>query len=286
MREYTAVEAAVRADKDATRRLVGRFLSAFGYRARRPLFIIGTGRCGSSLLTRILMSHASLAVFPEEANELWHPNSYPFRAAGVDTPSIIENPRSFTDISLSNWPRDHDQRIRDIFTAYNFIHGPMKTLVVKSAMISFMIPKILSLFPGARLCHIYRSGPPVVESLVVKDWSKYSDRFPSRSDFRSACARYWNDCIVEIDARNAEFALAEKGILLEFSYEALCAQPDAVLRRLAAFLGVAPGGFRLDAADIQSQDYKVGDYAVDPAWSIPMQVMAEAMALKGFTPPT
>jgi hypothetical protein len=266
-------------------RLAGRVLRTLGYRPRKPVFIIGTGRCGSSLLTSILSSHVSLVVFPDEANDLWHPKTYPFHRVLVDIPSIIEDPRSFTEISLSSWPGKHERRIGDVFSSYNFLHGPARTLVVKSAMISFMLPKILGLFPDARFCHIYRSGPPVVESLVTKDWVKYSDRFKSQADFRLSCAGYWNACITEINRRDTEYALADRGLLLEFSYEALCADPKAILVQMARFLDVPESGFQFNIQGIRSQDYKVGDYSADPTWRLPLQRMAEGMELKGFVAP-
>ena len=130
---------------------VGRILRVMGYSPKRPVFVVGTGRCGSSLLSSILRSHNGLVVFPGEANELWHPKSYPFRSASIETPSMIEDPNAFTGISLSNWPPGHDQLIRAVFSSYNLVHGSTKTLVVKSAMISFMIPKIQILFPDASI---------------------------------------------------------------------------------------------------------------------------------------
>ena len=123
----------------------------------------------------------------------------------------------------------------------------------------------------------------MVESWLVKDWSKHSDRFRDKDDFRVACARYWNDCIVEIDRRNAGSGLARRGLLLEVSYESLCERPDAMLSRIAAFLGVDRSGFLFDIGEIQSQNYKVGDYSADPIWRLPLKMMAEGMELKGFS---
>ena len=268
--------------RTARHAFVGRILRGVGYSPNRPVFVVGTGRCGSSLLSTILESHNRLVVFPDEANELWHPHSYPFRNASIETPSMIEDPNAFTGISVSNWPPGHDELIRAVFSSYNLVHGPTRTLVVKSAMLSFMIPKIQILFPDARFLHIYRSGPPVVESWLVKDWSKHSDRFRSKDDFRVACARYWNNCILEIDRRNTGSGLAERGLLLEVSYESLCRRPEAILSRIAAFLGVDRSGFLFDIRGIQSQDYKVGDYSADPTWRLPLKMMAEGMELKGF----
>ncbi len=65
---------------DATCFLAGRIGRAFGYRVQDPFFIIGTGRCGTTLLVKILKTHPGLSAFPGEANELWHPKLEPFMA--------------------------------------------------------------------------------------------------------------------------------------------------------------------------------------------------------------
>jgi hypothetical protein len=272
-------------DRKGALRLIGSVLTFGGYRPARPLFVIGTGRCGSSLLTEILASHSQLTVFPDEANELWHPNSYPFASALVESPSIIENPRAFTEISRSTWPPRHEQRIRNELSAYSFLRRPGRQLVLKSAMISYLVPEILRLFPDARFCHMYRNGPPVVESLVKKDWSKYADRFRDIDEFRAACARYWNDCILEIDRQDRALQLGPRGLLLEVSYEALCADPRSAFVRLASFLAIDPDMFTFRPEKVRSQDYKVGDYSADPAWRVPLELMAEGMQLKGFASP-
>ena len=109
----------------AALRLLGGIVGAAGYRPAKPLFVVGTGRCGSSLLIEILASNRQLVVFPDEANDLWHPHSYPFSRAAVKGPSIIENPKAFTENSLSGWPEGQSQRIRNVLSAYNFIRGPV-----------------------------------------------------------------------------------------------------------------------------------------------------------------
>jgi Sulfotransferase family len=264
-------------------RFLGAILSVAGYRAAKPLFVVGTGRCGSSLLVEILGSHRQLVVFPDEANDLWHPDSYPFSRASVRGPSILENPAAYTKNSLARWPAGHGQRIRNVLSAYNLVRGRGRRLVQKSAMITFLVPRILDLFPDARLCHIYRSGPPVVESLVKKDWSKYADRFANRDEFRLACAGYWNDCVLEIERQDTRLHLGAKGLLLELSYEALCADPRQAYARLASFLSIDPEAFEFDPTRIRSQNDKVGDYSLDSAWRAPLRLMAEGMRLKGFS---
>ncbi len=44
-----------------------------------PIFVMGTGRCGSTLFSRVLESHEDILIYPTEANNLFYPKTYPFR---------------------------------------------------------------------------------------------------------------------------------------------------------------------------------------------------------------
>lgn len=264
--------------------VVGTLATAFGHRLRSPVFIIGTGRCGTSLLGRILNAHTQLIGFPGEANELWHPKSYPFARKSIETPTIVEKPKRFTDISIENWPDNHEQKIQRTFVGYHITKGFRKTFFVKSAMISFMIPQLLSIFPEAKIIHIYRNGPSVVESFLKKEWNKYCNYFDSKREYRFHCAKYWSDCLLEIEKRKIELSLETKGALLEFSYEKLCESPIEVLDNIASFLSVALKEFNFDTTQIVSQNYKVGDYAKDEKWLELLELMSPGMKLKGYPP--
>ena len=138
-----------------------------------PFFIIGTGRCGSSLLKRLLDSHKQLIGYPGEANDLWHPNSYPFSLKTIESPAYVEHPREFSLLSVKNWPANYPDQINKVFSDY--FHNKKqnkRNLVIKSAMISFILPEIYSIFPKAKFIHIYRYGPSVIESFLLKEKMK------------------------------------------------------------------------------------------------------------------
>jgi hypothetical protein len=264
--------------------LVGKTGRAFGLFMKHPLFIIGTGRCGTSLLVKILNAHLGLSGFPGEANELWHPKLEPFETSSLDIPPIEVDPKRFTDVSVANWPLNHGERIRDIFSGFHLITGPSRVFFTKSAMISFMIPKILELFPDARFVHIYRYGPSVVESYFKKNYGKYSRYKFTEKDYRLCCARYWKSCILEIEQRKTDLSLGEKGRFLEFSYESLCYSPKGVIDDIANFLGVDSDGFRYDTSRIISQNYKVEDYTRNPDRAELLDIMSTGLNLKGYKP--
>lgn len=262
--------------------LIGRTARLFGFRTRRPVFIVGTGRCGTDLLVDILNSHPSLSGFPGEANELWHPKLVPFESTALDVPPIEVNPMRFSNVSIASWPAKHGEMIRDTFTGFNLMSGPSKVFFTKSAMISFLIANILELFPDARILHIYRFGPSVVESYFKKNFSRYSRYRFAEDEYRRHCASYWNACILEIERRKKELSLEAKGQFLEFSYEDLCQNPSGVLADLANFLGVALGGFTYDTSRISSQNYKAADYTSTPNGLALLDLMSSGMKLKGY----
>lgn len=264
---------------------VGALTALVGLKMEAPTFIIGTGRCGTSLLIKILKSHKRLVTFPGEANNLWHPKSYPYSKRSIETPPILEAPQRYSMISLDHWPHKHENRIQNTFNGYHFIRGGSKIYIIKSAMISFVIPKILAIFPNCKFLHIYRSGPPVIESLVQKEWDKYSNYFDSKAVFRINCAKYWNDCILEIERQKSELCLDRTGALLEFSYENLCENPRAILGEIGRFLEVKPGEFSFDLSQIKSQNFKAGDYYHSEAWIDALKIMDAGMKLKGYALP-
>jgi hypothetical protein len=267
---------------DAACFLAGRVGRVVNVRVKDPFFIIGTGRCGTTLLVKILGTHAGLSGFPGEANELWHPKLEPFESTPLDTPPIEVNPKQFSEVSIAQWPPKHGETLRDVFTGFHLITGPAKVVFTKSAMISFMIPKILEVFPAAKFIHIYRFGPSVVKSYVEKNFGKYSRHKFAQQDYRLHCARYWNDCILEIEKQKNDLALVEKGQFLEFSYENLCEKPREVLADLAKYLGVPFDGFRFDVSRIANQNYKVATAANNLEGAKLLEVMSPGMALKGY----
>jgi hypothetical protein len=247
-----------------------------------PIFIIGTGRCGTSLLLRILKSNKELAVFPSEANELWHPNSFSHIKAKISSPPILLSPQEFTNISIKSWPLNHENKIKSIFEGFFLIKRHAYIFVQKSAMISFMIPLILSIFPNSKFIHIYRNPISVIASIVEKEWNKYNHLFSSEANFRLTCAKYWGKCIIEID--NQKKFMCQKGsdILFELSYESLCKNPINQLNTLATFIGCNPKGFTFDLSKIKSTNYKVGNYRRNDNWLDIIECIKPIMEEKGY----
>jgi Sulfotransferase family len=267
---------------DAALLIIGKVGRTFVREEITPFFIIGTGRSGTSLLVKIMDSNPNLSGFPGEANELWHPTLEPFESASIDTPPIEIDPGQFSKISLNSWPPLHRERIRDIFFGFHIISGRSKIFFSKSAMISFMIPEILKIYPNAKFIHIYRYGPSVVESYFKKNYGKYSRYVYTEEDYRRYCAKYWNACIMEIEDKKNELLLERKGQFLEFSYEDLCQKPKEILESLGKYIGIASDSFKFDISTISSQNYKAQDYTRDPVRNKLIELMRPGLILKDY----
>jgi hypothetical protein len=247
-----------------------------------PIIILGSGRCGSSLLKRILDSHDQIIGYPNEANFLWHPNSYPFPKRTIETPAFVEDPAGFSRLSVKNWPANYPAHISKVFSDYfrEKTHCKKK-LALKSAMISFILPEIYSIFPNAKIIHIYRSGPSVIESFLIKEWSKYDSYFKDKEEYLQFCAKYWNDTIIELDHQKRLLHLTEKNFF-ELSYEQLCAESTETIKSLSDFLDISSHQFRFDFSSIKSTNDKVGNYSDDDDKRKLFEIMSPAMLLKGY----
>ncbi len=232
-------------------------------RIRNPLFFVGSGRSGTNLLASLLASHPAIAVYPYEANDLWHPSSFPWHGSAGETPPIWQDARRFTEASLeSRSPRD-DRKVRALLGAYETLKGG-SCVVNKSAMVTFMIPHIVTAFPDVRFIHLVRDGRAVALSLAKKQIAaigrhpEYAERGLDLSfdAILDSGARYWASCIREVDDQKRALDLVSRGLIHELTYEDLVSDPDRELAGLAAFAGVAPGGFRYDETTIEDMNRK------------------------------
>ena len=251
-----------------------------GPAADNPIFVIGTGRCGSTLCSRVLESHEDILIYPTEGNNLFYPTTYPFRDAQIKTPPILEDPGLYTELSVGAWPAGHEKKIRNTLRGFQCLNKRGKIFVLKSAMISFLVPNLLRLFPEAKFIHLYRYGPSVVTSLIEKELHKYKN-LTTRDNFLVWAAGYWNSCIREIDRANTEYALVANGKLLELSYESFCDDPEGVSTKLARFMQCDPAKFTFDFSTVKSTNYKADAMSSDDL-KLVCALIKPSLDLKGY----
>lgn len=246
-----------------------------------PVFIIGTGRCGTTLLTKILNSHPKIYMYPTEANELWHPLLYPIEKAQINIKPIEANPSEFTKISIKNWPKNQPEIIKQTFQK-EFLRHKNQVFIVKSAMISFMLSEILTIYPEARFIHIFRYGPSVVESYVKKNQGRYQNWKPTKQEYYNYCANYWNETILSIEQQKNILLKNKPHQFLEFSYEKLCDNKIDTIKKIASFLHIPFDEFSFDFKTIKSTNYKVNIAKDEPLWENPLKIMQKGLMQKKY----
>lgn len=231
-----------------------------------PYFIIGCARSGTSILYKTLASHREIATYPTEANDLWHPKAYPWHSSDLGSPPIWIDPFSYTEASMANRSSRDDNEIKSVFGMFQYLSRG-KCFLNKSAMISFMIPKIIELFPDAKFIHIIRDGRAVAFSYATRENTKKIDKFPSSyqrdkfdlpfDELLMKLAIHWEQNIQEIQRQNEKLGLVDKGLLFEFHYEDLCLQPMEKLTSITSFMNVNPNGFQIeDFSHIKNMNHK------------------------------
>lgn len=266
----------------------------FASKLQNPYFIIGCGRSGTTLLANTLALHQEIALYPSEANHLWHPRFYPWGQSEFRgrTPPFGFDPQGFTRLSLEYRSSLETKRIRSSFGAFHFLAG-VDTFLNKSAMITFMIPYIIELFPDAKLIHIVRDGRAVALSWARKEYRKIQANSEacrahgidiSCDSLLRAFAESWKLHVQEVDMQSEQYALGSQGKLYELRYEDFCLDPRSSLRELAEFMNVAAESFdRLDYSHITSRNYKHREELEPNIFRELTRIMAPALRVKGYS---
>ncbi len=254
-------------------------------RLGRAHIVVTAGRSGSTFLMRVLDGLPGLAVYPGEANRLWHPGAYPRRRFGDRVPSIWRQPERFAEYTLAHRTAADTRRLRATLGAYRVLTGG-DALVVKSAMIQLILPWVAEQFPGARFIHLVRDGRAVALSygkrLLARSAPGEAGAVPDGEMLR-ALARYWRDSVAAVARADAELGLAAGGRLLEVTYESLCADPPAELGRLASYLGLAEraDAGRLPAA-FDSRNWKAAGELAAPLAAELADIMRAGLERYGY----
>jgi hypothetical protein len=271
--------------------------SYFAKKVKNPIFIIGPGRSGTTLLVNTLALHNDIATYPGEANDLWHPQTYPWRYSElrVSLPPMWVDPRNFTRLSIQH--RSHSQKvmIKAVFGGFQFLMG-RKRFLNKSAMLTFMIPFIVKEFPDARFIHLIRDGRAVALSYALKQHRKIKDNYRiykeqgydySFEDLLRACARNWKLHMEEVEQKVKRLGFKGRGVITEMKYEDFCRDPREFLIQAARFMGVDATPFkRMDLSHIQTTNYKYKQERYRRLIQEISPLMEPTLKQKGYPPTT
>jgi len=223
----------------------------------RPMFIVGCGRSGTTLLRLMLNAHPEVAI-PDESyfiQAMWKafpsPEVYP---AGMleKIIGVIEHPKRS---NYKSWGLDQHvvrQRLRAlsepthadvlnvVFSAYAQQHGKRRWGDKTPSYVE-TLEIIHRMCPQARIVHLIRDGRAVCESYLRQSFGPRTV---------TELAKLWVER-VERGRRVGRTLPSEN--YLEVRYEELVARPEPVLRQLCDFVGLSFDPIMLNHASVASR---------------------------------
>lgn len=224
-----------------------------------PVFIVGTGRSGTSILGTTLSIHRNVG-FLNEPKALWHV-ACPFEDI---IGNYSQHPGRYI-LREKEATAEIAERFRRLYGAYLAISS-RECLVDKYPEVLFRWSFILSIFPGARFIWLVRNGNDTIASIAA--WSKKFSRQSKlgKEDWWGLNERKWkalSDQVVpvipDLAERTAELAKFDRqedraavewvasanfgisleqshpGSVLRVGFEHLMQEPEAVLTTILRF---------------------------------------------------
>lgn len=150
-----------------------------------PFFIVGSGRCGSTLLRMMLASHSRLSI-PPETWFLIPPLvkrfsiDRPLNAAEIESAvSVITGDYRWPDMKIDAQEFRHavgqlaQPRVRDLAEVVYRWHVQTEGKARwgdKTPVYIEILPELASMFPGSRFIHLVRDGRDVAKSFKATGW--------------------------------------------------------------------------------------------------------------------
>lgn len=124
--------------------------------ARRPVFVIGCSRAGTTLVYKTLSESCELGTLQSESHDFWA-GLHPLQDRGWDSHSVSAS-------EASNYCRDH-------ITCYFYAHTGNTRFVDKNNQNGLCVPYLHALFPDACFIYVKRSPGDNLNSLI-EGWGK------------------------------------------------------------------------------------------------------------------
>jgi hypothetical protein len=238
----------------------------------QPVFIVGTGRCGSTVFNDVFTHHPQLCWLSHLAEK--HPrepawNAWAMRA--IDLPVFGQLARrhidpaeayAFWDAYAPGFSRPcRDLLANDVtpgtrkrlHRAFAQIGSPRRTRLLAKITGWPRLRYLKEVFPDARFIHVYRDGRAVASSWLrltwFRGWSGPSQWLWGELDEkREAKWRQYDRSFVALAALAWEIlmeafdearATLPAGDYLELSYEHVCANPRAAFAQAVEFAGLS-----------------------------------------------
>jgi hypothetical protein len=224
--------------------------------ASRPIFIIGCGRSGTTILGTALSKHAAVT-YLNEPRHLWY-SAYPITDIWTSRAAARQG-KLF--LSESDADPNRSVKLKRLFHFETIVSG-RPVLIEKLPINAFRLRFISRIFPDARFVHIYRSGLEVARSIELLStrgsgnwwgvgsykWNQLAEYAACREDTRGLPAL----CTDEFDKGLLEWRLSTEAVVAhlralpddaycELGYDELVDNPVETVSRVLAFIGLDGG---------------------------------------------
>ena len=168
-------------------------------RVRRPIFIVGTGRSGTTVLGTVLSLHPQVG-FLNEPKALWH-EIYPYE----DVIGSYSRGRAHYRLDASQVSDEIIERAHRVYGFYLWLTRSGRVVDKYPEMI-FRIPFVRAIFPEARFVFIVRNGWDTTRSI-----DRWSDRAGENigdelHDWWGIDSRKWHCLVDDIAAKHPTHA--------------------------------------------------------------------------------
>ncbi len=240
----------------------------------RPLFIVGCGRSGTTIVYELLCEHPELAWFSNYADRWPAIPQLEALTSLRNIGAIRRSPTRFAPLPVEGyalWDRcrpqdarqrnapltradanaEQAQRVRDFVAAHVRYHRGRR-FINKNTRNSRRVPFLDAIFPDALFLHVIRDPRAVVGSLLAVHWWPdlplwwSEDRTPRALAANGArpeavAAEHW---VRSVERLLADARRLPPGRYLELRYESFTESPETVLSSICAFAGL-PSSARL-----------------------------------------
>ena len=208
-----------------------------------PFFIVGSGRCGSTLLRVMLASHSRLSIPPETWFLIPLVRRFtidrPLSAAEIESAvSIITGDYRWPDMKIDAQEFGHavsqltQPRVRDLAEVVYRWHVQAEGKARwgdKTPVYIEIVPELARMFPGSRFIHLVRDGRDVAKSFKATGWDTGGRWLHENTREWTKTVRFhWQWTRTEFRNR-----------ILLVRYEDLVLEMEATLRRICQFIGEA-----------------------------------------------
>ncbi len=218
----------------------------------RPIFILGCGRSGTTVLGTALSKHSSIT-YLNERRDLWF-KAYPETDIWTRQATSRNGKMSLTSENVAS---AKSSKLRRLFHRET-IRTSKPVLVEKMPINNFRVEFIHAIFPDARFVHIYRNGLEVARSIEKmsesgawfgeqseykwKQLSDYSKRTNITNELPESCESYYHKGLLEwrLSTESAVGFLSKlpDDKYLEISYAAFSSEPVTTIGKVLDHIGL------------------------------------------------